>query len=219
MPAVLFRDNERGYFKWLKDHPTGFVLTTGRSIEPGYMSVHRARCRMISKYMKNMKRGAFTERAYIKICAGRLEELSDWIQRHEGSGFTKRCSICNPFGSESIREVDAQEIFDALDKQVRSARRNAIARRRRLRTAPTTPEKIMATTTLFKRNPDVIAEVLERARGRCEKCRKPAPFKRAKDQEPYLEVHHDVPLAKGGVDSVENARALCPNCHRRAHFG
>ncbi|OOL15317.1 hypothetical protein BXQ27_32765, partial [Klebsiella aerogenes] len=26
-------------------------------------------------------------------------------------------------------------------------------------------------------------------------------------------------LSNGGEDSVENAIALCPNCHRQAHFG
>jgi 5-methylcytosine-specific restriction protein A len=26
-------------------------------------------------------------------------------------------------------------------------------------------------------------------------------------------------LASDGDDTVENAVALCPNCHRRAHFG
>jgi len=34
-----------------------------------------------------------------------------------------------------------------------------------------------------------------------------------------LEVHHKVPLAEGGDDTVENAIALCPNCHRHAHYG
>jgi len=26
-------------------------------------------------------------------------------------------------------------------------------------------------------------------------------------------------LAEGGKDTVENAAALCPNCHKEAHFG
>jgi 5-methylcytosine-specific restriction protein A len=26
-------------------------------------------------------------------------------------------------------------------------------------------------------------------------------------------------LSTGGEDTLENAIALCPNCHRRAHFG
>lgn len=36
---------------------------------------------------------------------------------------------------------------------------------------------------------------------------------------PYLEVHHIIFLAQGGDDTVDNAEALCPNCHRRKHYG
>lgn len=39
------------------------------------------------------------------------------------------------------------------------------------------------------------------------------------NESPYLEVHHKVPLALGGDDTVANATALCPNCHRQNHFG
>ncbi len=34
---------------------------------------------------------------------------------------------------------------------------------------------------------------------------------------PYLEVHHIKWLSKGGADSIENAIALCPNCHSKMH--
>ncbi|WP_442967956.1 HNH endonuclease [Rheinheimera sp.] len=36
---------------------------------------------------------------------------------------------------------------------------------------------------------------------------------------PYLEVHHRIPLAEKGEDTLENAIELCPNCHIQAHFG
>jgi len=28
-----------------------------------------------------------------------------------------------------------------------------------------------------------------------------------------------VPLSEGGEDTLENAIALCPNCHRKMHYG
>jgi len=89
----------------------------------------------------------------------------------------------------------------------------------RLQAAPRFPTRFDVVTTAFDRNPDVIAEVLLRANGVCEKCHRPAPFSRGTDGSPYLEVHHWVPLAKGGEDTVENGGALCPNCHREVHFG
>ena len=86
-------------------------------------------------------------------------------------------------------------------------------------TARKKPKAIKVISTNYQRNPDVISEVLERAKGICEHCEKAAPFMRASDNTPYLEVHHKVRLADGGDDTVENAIAVCPNCHRFLHFG
>jgi 5-methylcytosine-specific restriction protein A len=55
-----------------------------------------------------------------------------------------------------------------------------------------------------------------RADGTCQLCGMPAPFKN-RDGEPFLEIHHIVPLDEGGQDTVENVAALCPNCHRKMH--
>ncbi len=100
-----------------------------------------------------------------------------------------------------------------------SATRSPTQRQERLKNAPKRPQKIIVRTVGYIRNPDVVAEVLYRAQGKCEKCRRNAPFTRKKDQSPYLEVHHITQLAKNGDDTVENALALCPNCHREQHFG
>ncbi|WP_157381328.1 HNH endonuclease [Burkholderia ubonensis] len=90
---------------------------------------------------------------------------------------------------------------------------------RRARQAPKKPARLSASATIFDRDPNVIALALRRAQGHCQECDEAAPFIRKKDGTPYLEVHHRVPLAQGGDDSPENAVALCPNCHRRMHFG
>lgn len=81
-----------------------------------------------------------------------------------------------------------------------------------------TPELTVVTTRVYKRNPNVVAEVLNRASGKCQSCKRDAPFLK-EDGTPFLEVHHIEWLSKGGEDSVENAIALCPNCHRQAHYG
>jgi 5-methylcytosine-specific restriction protein A len=92
-------------------------------------------------------------------------------------------------------------------------------RKARLEKAPKRPEPIQVISRAFRRNADVAAEVLLRAKGSCEGGRSKAPFLRASDGSPYLEVHHRIMLAHGGEDTVENAIALCPNCHRQSHFG
>jgi len=58
---------------------------------------------------------------------------------------------------------------------------------------------------------------LQRAQGRCEACDQPAPF-RTPEGEPFLEVHHIRRLSDGGPDHPEWVAAICPNCHRRAHY-
>ena len=64
------------------------------------------------------------------------------------------------------------------------------------------------------------ARVLGMAGGKCECCEFQAPFITKKGG-PYLEVHHVVPIGGGfkGWNAVDNAVALCPNCHREIHYG
>ena len=80
------------------------------------------------------------------------------------------------------------------------------------------PGQKIVETTQYERDPAVRADVLKRAKGVCELCDNDAPFKKSNGN-PFLEVHHAVPLGKGGPDTIENAFALCPNCHREAHYG
>ena len=55
-----------------------------------------------------------------------------------------------------------------------------------------------------------------RADGTCQLCNLAAPF-RDRNGEPFLEIHHIIPLEEGGTDTIENVAALCPNCHRKMH--
>lgn len=63
-----------------------------------------------------------------------------------------------------------------------------------------------------KRDPKVRREVIERSLGRCERpsCSVVATYPG------FLDVHHV--LGAGISDRVWNCVALCPNCHRDAHF-
>jgi 5-methylcytosine-specific restriction protein A len=116
--------------------------------------------------------------------------------------------------------IDVDKFDDALNASIRKSKSDSHENRlKRLKSARKKPKKTLRVTTDFIRNPDVVAEVLFRAKGSCENCKNLAPFKKLSDGEPYLEVHHKITLAEGGEDTVENAEALCPNCHREKHFG
>ncbi|UFN48891.1 HNH endonuclease [Roseomonas sp. OT10] len=115
------------------------------------------------------------------------------------------------------------ELESALTKAVRSSemdrREVRIARLQAKSSNIQPPQKITVLVTAFDRDPDVIAEALYRAQGICEGCGRQAPFRRATNGSPYLEVHHIKPLAEGGLDHLDNVEALCPNCHRDVHYG
>lgn len=70
---------------------------------------------------------------------------------------------------------------------------------------------------LLERDADVKAWVLVNSKGICECCDAGAPFISSTGI-PYLEVHHVKRLADKGPDTIENAVALCPNCHKALHF-
>ena len=80
------------------------------------------------------------------------------------------------------------------------------------------PASTSSAITQYQRDAAVKAWVLQQANGKCESCDQPAPFN-GSDGQPFLEVHHVRQLADGGSDTVTNAVALCPNCHREAHYG
>jgi len=75
-----------------------------------------------------------------------------------------------------------------------------------------------AKRSYWQRSSDVRNYVLKRANGACEACDSPAPFEKD-DGTPFLETHHIRRLTDGGPDDPCFVAGICPNCHRRAHYG
>ncbi len=122
--------------------------------------------------------------------------------------------------SENSNTVSIEELNNELGRSITFSRDSSTKEREeRLDKVNKQPDQIEIRSRGFRRNADVIVTVLNRANGICEKCKQKAPFIRKKDNTPYLEVHHKQQLSEGGDDSVENAIAVCPNCHRELHFG
>lgn len=72
-------------------------------------------------------------------------------------------------------------------------------------------ERVSTLRSHVQRDPRVRLAVLERARYRCERCAESRTFRG------FLDVHHV--LGAEVSDRVYNCVALCPNCHREAHYG
>lgn len=72
--------------------------------------------------------------------------------------------------------------------------------------------RVSTVRSYVKRDPRVRAEVRRRANGRCERPSCTA----GRRYEGFLDVHHILGVQKS--DRVWNCVALCPNCHRDAHY-
>jgi 5-methylcytosine-specific restriction endonuclease McrA len=68
----------------------------------------------------------------------------------------------------------------------------------------------------YLRDPRVRAKVIQMAEGRCECCGE-LGFA-TENGERYLESHHVVEVSQRGPDSPTNVVAVCPLCHRKAHY-
>ena len=120
-------------------------------------------------------------------------------------------------GEPPIIPITKLEKFEARKyKQVKSLSDSEIATK-----AKQTERRIVGNRSALikqhQRSPYVAEHAKRRAKGKCELCQNPAPFK-DKNEVPYLETHHIEWLANGGADTIENTAALCPNCHRKMHI-
>jgi 5-methylcytosine-specific restriction protein A len=87
-----------------------------------------------------------------------------------------------------------------------------------IRPAPAGSDPRKKKMNVYLRSQAVRVYVLRRAGGVCEGCGQPAPFETPKGQK-YLEPHHIRRLSDGGPDHPRWVAGLCPNCHRRVHYG
>jgi HNH endonuclease len=119
----------------------------------------------------------------------------------------------------SKEKPDASEPMpDELGRQLaKSVDPAKILERARRRVGP--PPKRNRLVNDFVRDPYIVAAAISRAANICEMPACVSQLFNREDGRPYLEVHHIVPLGEGGDDTLVNAAALCPSCHRELHYG
>jgi hypothetical protein len=112
----------------------------------------------------------------------------------------------------------AQPRTDDLGRQIaKSVDRTKIFAKALERKGP--PPKRQRIINDFVRDPYIVAAALARSNAQCEMPKCVSELFNREDDRPYLEVHHITPLSEGGDDTLINAAALCPSCHRELHFG
>ncbi|VEB97985.1 HNH endonuclease [Cedecea lapagei] len=80
------------------------------------------------------------------------------------------------------------------------------------------PKKICETRDVIERCEKVKEYALSRAKGQCQGCSNSVPPLLMDSGSVFLEVHHVRFLRDSGPDTVHNTVALCPRCHKKAHY-
>ena len=78
------------------------------------------------------------------------------------------------------------------------------------------PGKRNVISSTFERDQYVVEYAKRWAKGYCQLCEEMAPFNDKKGN-PFLHTHHIDWLSRGGLDTIANTIALCPNCHNKMH--
>jgi hypothetical protein len=140
------------------------------------------------------------------------EFISTWLQPGDKLRLGRIGSrlFALKLNEEAHPELVSRQLAAALPGDLLFARASA---------QPTLPAVVKATTTRYARNPLIVAAALKRAAGQCERPSCAGPLFLRDDGSVFLEVHHVVPLAEQGLDTITNVAALCPGCHREAHHG
>lgn len=103
---------------------------------------------------------------------------------------------------KSISRKTIQEIKElAIEKSKLNEKKNLVRK---------------VSTYNYERSLVIREYVKELANGICQLCDNKAPFE--VKGKPFLHVHHIEYLANGGTDTIENAIAVCPNCHAKIHL-
>ncbi len=141
-----------------------------------------------------------------------ISSVKKHLEYYEGVGKSSQPKIHEILN----KHIEKSENLGSIDERQRNFEKQVALsladsdeiRRSRLKAAEIKPRESEVTVTVYFRNPDVVAQVLFRAKGHCEKCKKPAPFNRATDSSPYLEVHHIVQLSQGGHRYYRECKCL-----------
>ena len=221
-------DRKPRAYRWVNENPTNsaLLLEMIRVLEIGYAGDFSGYVDFApAEYRFNKKKtGGYLILTARSNGSVQVRILIDKWKKYEVIDLNDIKNTLQIITKHKLINFDFENEIEELDfeKAVKNAlNESPIDRKKKLDESNPEPKKKWQKVAVFIRNPYVVAEVLDRARGKCEAedCGKEAPFTRRTNGTPYLEVHHRKRLSDGGEDTVSNAIALCPNCHRKQHFG
>jgi 5-methylcytosine-specific restriction endonuclease McrA len=197
-------DGQEGEFEeWVFRNPGGIVVNSspGR-LNPTYLKAHRPKCSSFWNYIE-------ARTNYSKHCFDSAAEAIEYLRVNEMGKPGFGCTACRVAALEPTPE------FTEFEKRVAVLLAEGVTQDPPGNMHPSKVE--ISGGSAYYRDPLVAARVQQYAEGKCELCRANAPFRTVRGTL-YLEIHHVRNLADGGSDTVCNTVALCPNCHRAAHY-
>jgi 5-methylcytosine-specific restriction protein A len=199
---------------WAKDEIEASVATY---LEMLRLSHEGSKVPKMQYYRALSKRFGRSEGAYERRM-GNISHVMTLMGREWVSGLKPLSNVGSNILKEiqeAIAKLEGSEVDPRLEFE---AKASELVKKRTLPKPKGSlePTKTVASQTVYTRDVAVKAWVEREAKGVCESCASEAPFK-TPNGDPFLEVHHVKRLCEGGSDRIENAVALCPNCHRAFH--
>lgn len=237
----LYGGQSQGGISTPKNHPFIFIFTSDAGEQHGYKDEYRddgvfwytgegqvgdmkiaSGNKAILEHAKNNKIiyvFEYTKKAYVRYvgsaeCLGYHEEIRPDREGDDRTVFVFHLDIDSieikpgvseprpSYGSKNVKCLKKKSTKELRDAALETASKSASPKEKR--------------EVAYYRSQALKMYVVARSKGRCEGCGEKAPFKTKSG--PFLECHHLHRLADGGPDHPKNVVALCPNCHRRAHF-
>lgn len=237
----IYKGQSQGGISTPSGFPVIFIFTSDAGEQHGYKDEYRddgvfwytgegqigdmkmeAGNKAILEHAKNMKAihvFEYTRKAHVRFigtaeCLGYHEETRPDREGQERNVFVFHLDIDSVLEKNQVSEPKAvygsNNPKNLRNKTIKELRNVALSK------VPRTASAKEKREAAYYRSEALKIYAIARSKGFCEGCGLEAPFQTYRG--PFLECHHVHRLADGGPDHPQNVVALCPNCHRRAHY-
>lgn len=238
---ALYGGQSQGGISTPKNHPVVFVFTSDAGEQHGYKDEYRddglfwytgegqiGDMKMASGNKSILEHTQsnkiihvfeYTKKAYVRYigsaeCLGYHKEIRLDREGNDRIAFVFHLDIDSVEAENGVAEP--QPSYGSKDPKILKKKSIRELRQAALESTPKNASPKEKRELAYYRSQALKLYVIARSNGSCEGCGENAPFKTKSG--PFLECHHVHRLADGGPDHPKNVVALCPNCHRRAHF-
>lgn len=159
----------------------------------------------------------YVKKAYVCYWGAATTVGHHWEERPDKNGMQRQAIVFHLALDTEIKTIGGHIQKKSTPPTPNLAKKTLSELRKLAENSPSQQSTRHAQTTIRVRSEAIKIYALKRANGICEGCGSEAPFQTKTG--PFLEVHHLHRLGDGGPDHPGNVSALCPNCHRRVHYG